>query len=83
MNSRMQRITTSHSRAVLRGFWDRNVLEGFFQESPNGNVVLSSYSCGIADDTEASPEDIAKYRGRSALSPIESAALVLLRSRCR
>jgi hypothetical protein len=56
-------------------------MEGFFQESPGGNVVLSSYSCGITDDTEASAEDIARYRGKSALSPIESAALVLLRSR--
>jgi hypothetical protein len=78
MISRMQRITTNHARAVLRGFWDRNVLEGFFQETPEGNVVLSSYSCGVADDAEASPEDIARYRGQSALSPIESAALVLL-----
>jgi hypothetical protein len=78
MISRMQRITTPHARAVLRGFWDRNVLEGFFQETPEGNVVLSSYSCGVTDDTEASPEDIARYRGQSALSPIESAALFLL-----
>lgn len=80
MNSRMQKITTQHSRAVLRGFWDRNVLEGFFQETPEGNVVLSSYSCGIADDAEGSAEDIARYRGQSALSPIESAALFLLHS---
>ena len=77
----MQRITTNQARAVLRGFWDRNVLEGFFQETPEGNVVLSSYSCGMSDDVEASAEDVAKYRGRSALSPIESAATMLLRSR--
>jgi hypothetical protein len=81
MISRMQRITTNHARAVLRGFWDHNVMEGFFQESPGGNVVLSSYSCGMGDDAEASPEDIARFRGKSALSPIESAALVLLHSR--
>jgi hypothetical protein len=81
MNSRMQRITTNHARAVLRGFWDHNVMEGFFQEVPDGNVVLSSYSCGMGDDMEASPEDVARYRGKSALSPIESAALVLLHSR--
>jgi len=81
VNSRMQRITTNHSRAVLQGFWDRNVLEGFFQEVSGGNVVLSSYSCGVTDDAEASPEDIARYRGKSALSPIESAALVLLHCR--
>lgn len=81
MNSRMQRITTPHARAVLRGFWDRNVLEGFFQETPEGNVVLSSYSCGVADDAEASAEDIARFRGQSALSPIESAALFLLHRR--
>jgi hypothetical protein len=56
-------------------------MEGFFQETPEGNVVLSSYSCGVADDAEASAEDIARFRGKSALSPIESAALVLLRSR--
>jgi hypothetical protein len=78
---RMQRITSPHARAVLRGFWDQNVLEGFFQETPEGNVVLSSYSCGVTDDAEASLDDIARFRGRSALSPIESAALVLLRSR--
>jgi len=79
--SRMQRITSPHARTVLRGFWDHNVMEGFFQESPGGNVVLSSYSCGVGDDTEASPEDIARYRGKSALSPIESAALFLLHRR--
>lgn len=81
MNSRMQRITTQHSRAVLRGFWDHNVMEGWIQETPGEDAVLSSYSCGASDDAEGSAEDVARYRGKSALSPIESAALVLLRSR--
>jgi hypothetical protein len=67
-----------NSRFTIRGYTSPYDIEIFEFQS---GVYYTGFSCGVTDDTEASPEDIARYRGRSALSPIESAALVLLRSR--
>jgi hypothetical protein len=67
-----------NSRITVRGYTGQHDIETF--ETISG-VYYTGFSCGVSDDAEASPEDIARYRGRSALSPIESAALVLLRSR--
>lgn len=67
-----------NSRMTVRGYTSPHDIETF--EVVSG-VYYTGFSCGVADDIEASPEDIAKFRGKSALSPIESAALVLLRSR--
>ena len=67
-----------NSRMTVRGYTSPHDIETF--EVVSG-VYYTGFSCGVSDDAEASPEDIARFRGKSALSPIESAALVLLRSR--
>jgi hypothetical protein len=67
-----------NSRMTVRGYTSPHDIETFEVQS---GVYYTGFSCGVANDTEASPEDIAKYRGRSSLSPIESAAVMLLRSR--
>ena len=67
-----------NTRLTVRGYTAPHDIETF--EVVSG-VYYTGFSCGTGDDAEASPDDIARYRGQSALSPIESAALVLLRSR--
>lgn len=67
-----------NSRMTVRGYTSPHDIETFEVQS---GVYYTGFSCGVTDDAEASAEDIARFRGKSALSPIESAALVLLRSR--
>jgi len=68
-------------RSTIRGWYgkaDRITYSQFRGEA----VVVEGYSCGTSDsDLEASSDDIRNFCGKSSLSPIEQASVILLRNR--
>ena len=72
---------TETVRSTIRGWYGKadRITYSQFQAEP---VIVEGYSCGTSDsDLEASSDDILQYCGKSALSPIELASVILLRNR--
>ena len=68
-------------RSTIRGWYGKNdrITYSQFEAEP---VIVEGYSCGNSDsDLEASSDDVRRYAGRTTLSPIELASVILLRNR--
>ena len=72
---------TETVRSTIRGWYGKadRITYSQFRGEP---VVVEGYSCGTSDsDLEASSDDVREYAGRTTLSPIELASVILLRNR--